>query len=214
MATPRATQQGIPFDEPNKDAATLLASGAPNPDDTFDKDPFDGIEDIYDDLEAAGPQPPPPTRDAIIDQVGSTYPSEGEDVEVTQQGYSFFCGMDPSKEESSNKISKLWRTMMVHKYCEMNEDGTGNDEGNNHIDSGANPEVAGPIIRVMDNGEKQHEDEVEVKQISPKVYKPDDPNESYNRDTIIQHKIDQNEEGATENADEPNKPRLVKNTTK
>jgi len=112
-------------------------------DSTLDQDVFDGIEDIYLDLEATPPPPPPPSNEDIVSQmvnVSTTSSSESsasstssvginkveddgmndDDDEVLRRqqepGFPYACGVP----QNSSKLVNIWNTFAdVQSYFEI-----------------------------------------------------------------------------------------------
>jgi len=146
-------------------------------DDSFNNDVFDGIEDIYGDLEADPPPPPLSSKNGMFAARELTPTSSFElvlntsnDQILEHKGFSYFCGMHQQKE--STKTSKFWNIFSIERYFEVEED---------------HECEAAPRVRVMDNGGKENDDEFEVKETWAKD--GDDTSTVYCRDTIIQHSI-------------------------
>lgn len=130
--------QHAPFDElATEIAGNLLPSPTASHDDTFDHDVFDGIEDIYDDLEAAPQLAPPSSPDDMLYATQCIMsrsrcgvmemdpPKEFSCANDDVAANPFFCGMDTPNESSGAK--SFWDLLKISKYSEMKEDGTSHD---------------------------------------------------------------------------------------
>ncbi len=108
-------------------------------DSTLDQDVFDGIEDIYMDLEATPPPPPPPSKEDIVSQMANTSTIsssdssasstssvginkvenlEGEDETRRHQepGFPYACGVP----QNTAKLANMWNTFAnVQSYFEI-----------------------------------------------------------------------------------------------
>jgi len=157
---------------------------------SLDNDVFDGIEDIYVDLEAAPPPPPPSSEDDIIEaqrlNLSSSSSSIGmnhqnvlnEDSVEYEREFPYFCGVHSSK--NSPRLTNMWNIFKIQDYVEMEEA----DEKNTQNESP-------PKIRLMDNGGKQTDDEDQMKQTLTE--ENGGSNAVCSRETIIQHTIDEDE---------------------
>eukprot|EP00536_Pseudo-nitzschia_multiseries_P007014 jgi/Psemu1/16631/gm1.16631_g len=170
-----------PVDNVNMDTPEILTKGSSSADDTFDKDVFDGIEDIYEDLEGSPPPPPPFSKTDMSKARNLTpHPSfelvldAANDENTEQQGYSYFCGMNPPKK--STKTTKSWSIFKFRTNSEVEEDNTKMSEFE-----------AAPRVGVVENGGKENDDEFEGKVTW--AQENDDTSTVHARDTIIQHSI-------------------------
>jgi len=156
------------------------------------EDVFDGIDDIYADLEAA--PPPPSSADDIIEarrlnlnsSMSSSSPSSSSGsnhLNVSKESlqyereFPYFCGIHSPK--NSSKLTSMWNIFKAQNYIEMeekNERGTQNEPPTKH--------------RAMDNvGTKS--DTVETKETKAEV--KGGSSIVCARDTIIRHTIDEDE---------------------
>lgn len=162
-------------------------------DSTLGKDVFDGIEDIYIDLEANPPPPPPSSKDDILEanrlnlsssssssssSVGINKNVPNEEAVGNEGEFPYLCGIHSPKNPSG--LTNMFNIFKVQNYLEIEDD-------NEKKTQNETP----PKPRVMDNGGKQTNDEVEMKNTTAE--QNDGPNFVFVPDTIIQHTITEHE---------------------
>jgi hypothetical protein len=175
-------------------------------DSTLDKDVFDGIEDIYADLEANPPPAPSSSKNHILEaqrlnlssssssdsdsesdssiginkNVSNEVPTQNEDQ------FSYLCGIH--SPENSPKLTKILNMFKAQNYFEMQD-----------TPENISQDEPPPETRVIENdGEQVDEvdpemsmpEEAEMEESIPE--EQDAPN-TVVRDTIIQHTIEQDE---------------------
>lgn len=160
-------------------------------DSTLDNDVFDGIEDIYADLEANPPPPPPSSEDDILNTTTSSSSSSSVGINQNDQsveyerGFPYLCGMQSSKDAPRMSV---WNIFGGQSYHEMEE----------KTETKTPKETAPEPSTVMANGGEQI-DKVELENIpadekdaSIMVEEKDELNTTdaaNDRDVIIQHTI-------------------------
>jgi len=166
-------------------------------DSTLGKDVFDGIEDIYVDLEANPPPPPPSSKDSIIEasclnlsssssstsssfSIGINKNVANEEALENEGEFPYLCGMRSPKNPSG--LTNMFNIFKVQSYIEMED----NKEKKTKNEAPPKPRV------VMDNDGEQINDEVEMKKTTAEQNN-DGPNFVFVPDTIIQHIIAEHE---------------------
>jgi hypothetical protein len=165
-------------------------------DSTLGKDVFDGIEDIYVDLEANPPPPLPSSKDDIFEatrlnlsssstsssfSIGINKNVENEEALGNEGEFAYLCGMRTSKNPSG--LTNMFNIFKDQSYMEMEDDKEKKTKNE-----------APPKLRVvMDSVGEQSNDEGEMKKTTADQKQSDGPNFAFVPDTIIQHTITEHE---------------------
>ena len=164
-------------------------SGSPD-DSTLEKDVFDGIEDIYADLEANPPQAPPSSKNDITEaqRLNSSYSSSSTSSSTSSVGMNKIVKSEESVKHAPGfpylcdtpMLKNMWNIFKAQNYHEMEE----NDEKSTEMDLPPNTEVT-------DTHKNQTENEIKTKNIMSVKNAVLDTVEG--RDTIIRYTIHDNE---------------------
>ena len=184
-----------PRNKKSEEANIVMESSLPvgitsnyHDDNTWDNDVFDGIEDIYVDLEAVPPLPPPSSTDDILETQrlnSSLSSSKSSTTSASDQNVSndasleyqretpYLCGIHSTK--TPPRLRSIWNILGFQNYFEMEEEKDNGAQG-----------MPPPKERAIDNGVEK----VERAKVKKTMIEENDLSDTVAaRDTIIRHTI-------------------------